>query len=159
MDTSNALSKQISVDELDEHVPIDRWSKDHWSTLAYIETVMVDCGGFQVGLDARMKTNRRNFRVFHERCPHPKRPWPTQMAMSMNPEHATRLKDGSQVASHDDWACLQDMAAAGFFNETPEDIDVGMIVTLSDKGRAVANALRDHKANGGQFAEFEAPSL
>lgn len=139
--------------------PIERWSKGHWSTLAYIDTVMVDCGGFQIGLDARMKTNRRNFRVFQERCPTPKRPWPKQMAISMRPEHATRLKDGAQIDSHDDWACLQDMAAAGFFNEFPKDINVGTTVTFSDKGRTIVNALRAHKANGGQFAQFEVAAV
>lgn len=141
------------------HIPMDLWSKDHWSTLAYIETVMMDCGGFEIGLDARMKTNRRNFRVFQEQCPTPKRPWPKQMAISMRPEHATRLKDGTQIDSHDDWACLQDMAASGFFNEPPGDIDVGATVTLSDKGRTIVNALRAHKSNGGHFANFLSPGF
>jgi len=30
---------------------MDLWGRDHWSTLAYIETVMVDCKGFQIGQD------------------------------------------------------------------------------------------------------------
>ncbi len=43
-------------------VPVELWSKDHWSTLAYIETVMVEHGGrFEVGWDPRMRQNRRNF--------------------------------------------------------------------------------------------------
>jgi hypothetical protein len=29
----------------DGYIDIHLWGKDHWSTLAYIETVMVECGG------------------------------------------------------------------------------------------------------------------
>lgn len=39
----------------DSYIPMNMWSKDHWTTLAYI--------GFQVGRDARMRSNRRNFRA------------------------------------------------------------------------------------------------
>ena len=39
----------------DGYVPPNLFGKDHWSTLAYMETIMVDCGGFQVGADPRMR--------------------------------------------------------------------------------------------------------
>lgn len=34
------------------YVPMDMWAKDHWTTLAYIDNVMVDNAGFQVGREA-----------------------------------------------------------------------------------------------------------
>jgi hypothetical protein len=75
---------------MDIYISPELWGADHWSTLAYIETV--DCNGFQIGLDARMRSNRRNFRVMTEQCPSPKRIGANPgMAIVMSPEHATRF--------------------------------------------------------------------
>lgn len=133
-------------------VPMDRWGKDHWSTLAYLETVAVDHGGFQVGVDARMKTNRRHARVLMA-CPRPKRSAPATMAQVMAPEHATRLRDGTVVPQHDDWACVQDFVGEGLFADGAE-VEPGAVLRLSERGLALAAALRAHKAAGGQFREF-----
>lgn len=140
----------------DSYVPMDMWSKDHWTTLAYIETVMVDHAGFQVGRDARMRSNRRNFRVMSEDCPFPKRTDNSvaKLAISMKPEHATILKDGSKVPSHDDWCCIQDMAALGFFKCNVEDIEPGVILSFSPLGEAIVDELRKHKREGGTYATF-----
>jgi hypothetical protein len=143
----------------EDYIPMSHWGRDHWSTLGYAETVMAECGGFQVGADARMKSNRRNFRVMAQECARPKRPGkPTSaIAMVMQPEHATKLNDGQVVDNHDDWSCLQDMAAEGLFVQEPTDIQPGVILTLSEKGNAVANALREFKRNKGQYAQFRWP--
>lgn len=140
----------------DAFVPMAQWAKDHWSTFAYVDAVMVDCGGFQVGLDPRMKANRRHFRVMGEECQRPRRPsgGGASMAIAMAPEHATRLKNGTTVAGHDDWMCLQDMAEAGLFADGSE-VRPGETLHLSPKGRALIAALREHKAGGGNFASFE----
>lgn len=140
---------------VDDNIPMELWGKDHWSTLAYIETVMVDCNSFQVGLDARMKSNRHHFRVMSEQCSKPKRVGShSGHAVVMQPEHATVLNDGSLIKRHDDWCCLQDMAVAGLLSLPQEDIEPGVHIHLSDLGREVANRLREHKAKGGQFAAF-----
>jgi hypothetical protein len=140
------------------YIPMAQWSKDHWATLAYIETVMVDNAGFQVGIDARMKTNRRNFRVMHEQCPNPKRAMKPRTgpagAIPMRPEHATRLADGTVVEQHDDWCCIQDMADAGLFTVQASQINPGAVLHLSERGQQIAEALRAHKARGGAFANF-----
>lgn len=140
-----------------DFIPVSRWGKDHWTTLAYVDTVMVDCAGFQIGKDSRMKSNRRNFRIMHEQCPEPKRSgnaFPSQ-AMAMQPQHATRLRDGTVVESHDDWCVLQDMAEVGLFNVTADELDPGVTIHLSDLGREVVAAMRQHKSSGGQYATFD----
>jgi hypothetical protein len=144
----------------DGYVPMDMWAKDHWSTLAYIETVMVDHAGFQVGRDGRMRSNRRNFRVMSEDCPFPKRTdnSAAKLAICMKPEHATILKDASKVPSHDDWRCVQDMAALGFFTCKVVDIEPGVILNLSPLGQEISDELRKHKREGGTFATF-APTV
>lgn len=138
------------------YIPISMWAKDHWTTLAYIETVMVDNAGFQVGRDARMRSNRRNFRVMSEDCPFPKRTDSNaaKLAISMRPEHATILKDGTKVPSHDDWCCIQDMAALGFFKCNADNIEPGVILNFSPLGEAIADELRKHKRDGGTYATF-----
>jgi hypothetical protein len=138
----------------DGYIDIHLWGKDHWSTLAYIETVMVECGGFQVGYDYRMKTNRRHSRVMQE-CPFPKRPTRSiGRGVVMKPENATKLSDGQIVEDHDDWCCVQDMADYGFFNLQPDDIDPGVTLLFSPYGQNVALELRKHKLNGGSFGDF-----
>jgi hypothetical protein len=99
---------------------------------------------------------RRNFRVMKEQCPSPERPsrTPPGLAMVMEPRYGTILNDGSLVEGHDDWHCIQDLAAAGYFDCGPEDVQPGAIIHLSESGRAVVRALRAHKAAGGTFKSF-----
>lgn len=138
------------------YIEMGAWGKDHWSTLAYIETVMVECGGFQIGLDARMRSNRRHLRVMHQQCPRPKRAAgrDSSLTVAMDPNGGSRLRDGSTVPNHDDWMCVQDMAYAGLFTVGPADVEPGETLHLSTLGRQVASQLREHKAAGGQFADF-----
>jgi hypothetical protein len=141
----------------EDNVPMNLWGKDHWTTLAYIETVMVDTGGFQIGRDSRMRANRRNFRVMAEQCPDPKRVSQGQgrLAVVMDRDaHATRLNDGTTISNHDDWCCVQDMAEVGLFTLRQDQIEPGEILHLSSLGREVITKLREHKAVGGKFADF-----
>ncbi len=149
------VSQQLAAHEA--MIPMAKWSKDHWSTLAYIETVMVECACFQVGLDPRMRSNRHNFRILHEDCQWPLRRGGTSgratasMAIVMRPEHATALNDGERVAGHDDWGCVLDLAAEGLFTTPPEKIDPCVMLHFAPRGLALASALRAHKAAGGNF--------
>lgn len=142
-----------------EFIEEGRWGKDHWSLLAYIEHVMVDCAGFQVGLDAHMRQGRRHYRVMREECPHPKRRHghsPVDRAMAMEPEHGTRLKGGVVLPWHDDWSCVQDLAHAGYFTCTADEVQPGAVLHFSDKGMGIAAKLRQHKSAGGGFGTFSA---
>lgn len=141
----------------DAYVPMRMWGRDHWSTLAYIESVEVECRGFQIGYDPRMKSNRRHFRVMREECPRPKRP--TQIGdigFPMELKHSTVLKDGRLVEGHDDWMCVQDMASEGLFTADVSDVQPGATLRLSAKGRRIASQIREHKASGGNFSNFVA---
>lgn len=164
MAESNLPTSPIQAHEfVSAFVPPSLWAKDHWSTLAYMETVMVECAGFQVGLDPRMRSSRRHVRVMNSECPRPKRPVSLQRslmtAMAMDTSHGTRLKDGRQVPGHDDWSCVQDMAEVGLFDCLSESVKPGVVINLSELGRRVVNALREHKAGGGNFATFDGAAL
>lgn len=145
-------STQFTKDAI---IPPSAWGKDHWSTLAYAETVMVESSGFQVGSDARMRQGRRNFRVMGEQCAAPRRPTSGGVAQVMDDSHGSRLNDGTYVPGHDDWHCIQDMAAAGFFTVGQEGVQPGVTLHLSELGAGVSNALRAHKRAGGYFANFK----
>lgn len=134
----------------DDFIPMSLWSKDHWSTLAYIETKLVDDGGkCTVKFDARMRQNRRNYRVLIGQR------MSGTGAIPMSVDHGTRLNDGTYLPNHDDWNCLQDMQAAGLFEGDVDDWDRGMALKLTDAGRFLAAALRQHKAAGGTFSTFK----
>lgn len=142
-----------------EYVPMQFWGKDHWSTLAYIETVMVECAGFQVGTDARMKTGRRNSRVMANKCRQPKRPGKQSSAhcLVMTAEQSTKLNNGQLVTGHDDWSCVQDMAAECLFVQAAHDVEPGVVLQFSVLGHEIANALREFKRNKGQYSQFRWP--
>lgn len=140
---------------MSDYVPMNKWGKDHWSTLAYIETVMVEVQGFQVGFDARMRQKRRTFRVMHEQCPQPKRPSRGGMGIPMEPKYGSRLNDGTSLEGHDDWDCVQDMAVEGLFTVGVEGVEPGATLQFSEKGLNLAQALRKHKIGGGVFGNFQ----
>lgn len=143
----------------DEYFPPEKWGQDHWSCLAYVETVMADLSRFEVGYDVHFRQKPHHTRVMLRDCPRPKRtsPTPPCMAPLMSPDCGTKLRDGSKVWNHDDWDCIVDMAAAGVFQQSPEEIEPGVSLTFSPKGEKVASALRSHKRKGGKFTDFVMP--
>lgn len=127
----------------DEYVPRELWGRDHWSTLAYIETKLVDGNGYRVQFDPRMRQNRRHFRVLAGR---------KSEGIPMSPEHGTSLSDDTYLPWHDDWCCVQDMLKAGLFTGDPNKWDSGFELRLSEAGHKAIAAVRKHKAQGGSFA-------
>lgn len=148
-------------DEEDRIIPVEKFGRDHWLTVSYIEAVAVEMGGFQVGFDPCMRQFKRSViglrLALH--CPWPKRVRRAAPALTPDPDaetkYGTRLKDGTVVPGHDDWDCVHDLMAAGFFTTKDfEKIDGGEILHLSLFGTEVANQLRYHKSNGGSTANF-----
>ena len=95
--------------------------------------------------------------ALHAECPKPKRTGTTLRAnvgVVMDAKYSTILKDGSVVNGHDDWHCVQDLAAAGYFTVGPERVEPKETLHLSELGKATVAALRQHKADGGNFAGF-----
>jgi len=70
-----------------DYIPMVLWGRDHWSTLAYLETKLVE-GEDKVDFDPRMRQKRRSFRVLSEK---------TRLGTSngevMRPEHGSRLNN------------------------------------------------------------------
>lgn len=143
----------------DEYIDPSLFGRDHWSTLAYVESVMTDCAGFQLGNDPRMRANRRNYRVMNE-CARPKRAKNLSVTNHpMMPDDGSRLNNGQVVRGHDDWNCVEDFAALGFFDVDAASLDAGVTLKFSALGKTVAAALRQHKQDGGQFEQFRMPTV
>lgn len=139
----------------DQYIPIEQWGKDHWSTLSYIETRLVE-GPLVVAFDQRMRQKRRNFRVLAEAL-RPGSPEARQvsMAVPMDSYHGTRLYGGTSVVSnHDDWDCVQDAVAAGLFEGDVNNFEAGFPLKLTAKGYAVVADLRRFKASGGSYHTY-----
>jgi len=142
-------------------VPIDRWSKDHWSLMAYVETLCVD------GKDGIGTIDKRKVRCNPEQHPL----CGAIYGAGWQPNHGTRLQGyfdfanrsdpaaseaaGFQMTQHDDWDCLDDLNAAGFV----ETLSMANgFIRLTDEGIVVAAKLREHKVRGGMYAAFQLDS-
>jgi len=119
-------------------IPIENWGKDHWSTFAYAETLAVDNAGMIVPDPTKMRTNRKI---------HPFMRNPNDGSM-----YPTILKNDNVVYGHDDWDCLDDAVKNGLLMDIGTEINRAF--SLTEKGRTIANLLRDHKTKGGTFKNF-----
>lgn len=136
--------------DISAYVPMEKWGKDHWSTFAYLESCEVNAQG---KIDnRRMRCNPR----LHRELANLNR-WG---GLVDGKEYPTRLKD-SELPNHDDWSCVEDMAAAGlvevWFSETPLDSVFGFMeakVKLTEFGISIAWQLLVHKNKGGNFKSF-----
>lgn len=137
-------------------ISIDRFSKDHWSLLAYVEH---ECINGQKGIG---KLNRSKLRGNHNK--HPllavndlwKDSYSTRLSgffeYPFNNDLEKSCATGFQILGHDDWDCLDD-----FFDNGLIDIisSVNCFVKLTDKGIDCCSHLNDHKAKGGYFSNFK----
>lgn len=152
MNDNNEWDKYIA--EGDDYVSVDRWGKDHWSLLAYLESVAVDYGGKVDNLKMRVDP-RVHLKFAHH-------------ASRYGGDSPSYLKGGERLEKHDDFSCMEDLVAAEFIHAFTKDkseseIDNAVVhgglmscrIELTDMGRVVSAALRKHKSDGGQFAEFE----
>ena len=126
-----------------EHIQIKEWGKDHWSTFAYAETLAVDGGkqGLIIPDRSRMRTNEKTH--------------PHLVGMHSGnaggSKYPTRLKD-REMDDHDDWDCLDDAIKEGLL--TDEGTGLNRAFKLTKLGKKIANQLRNHKADGKNFSEF-----
>ncbi len=136
-----------------DRISLAEFGRDHWSTLAYLENIMVEYGECQVDLDPRMRTNRKHYRLLAERkhlARHVGTKW--RLAQAMRPEHGSRISGGRVVTNHDDWDCVEDLIAAGLLMaKSPHNRPTLYLTPLGDR---VAAALREHKRRGGTWSAF-----
>ncbi len=123
-----------------DRVPMEKWGKDHWSTLGYIETRCVDHKGVPA--------------LEHMRTDPDRHPGLVAYSYNMPTEKSpTRLKGDATKENHDDWDCADDMIAEGLLKW--QGTGINPVFVLTKRGRQVAAKLRAHKVNGGNFAGFE----
>jgi len=127
------------------------WWYDHWSTMLYVETVVVDNGG-KLAPD-KMRTsfeNEKHQNYVQARHRH-----------SMEREHPTsflcldeRGWTPGLALQHDDWSCLEDFVREGYMEE-PETY-TGFLgpVKLTDKGWDLAHQLRRLRGMGHSTKEM-----
>jgi len=135
-------------------VPINKFGKDHWSLLAFIETLCVDFKG------TVSDKHRQNFRINIRRHPgYGYFPFGTD-GHQWKPSYGTRLKGffdekdpKLQLKVHDDWDCVEDFENAGLLENKGSGLNP--VFKLTPLGQTIAAELRRHKQDGGNFADFD----
>src|SRR5271156_4013787 len=117
-------------------IPMEEFGKDHWSTFAYIETLVVDGIGEPRRERMRCDADRHPFFAHAQ----------------FKDTFPTRTKKG-EVKNHDDWDCLDDCEVVGLIENKGTGLD--RVYKLTALGWKIASQLRQHKANGGNFHGFE----
>jgi len=136
--------------EGDQYIPPERWGRDHFQTLLYLETRAVDEKGI---IDNRqMRCNPRLHRQFANIG---------YSGIIDGSKYPTRLKEG-EITNHDDWSCLDDLVKAGcveayYWDDKPDELfgNFKALVVFTPLGLTMAASLRAHKANGGKLSEFQ----
>lgn len=127
-------------------VPIEQWSRNHWSLLMYIEICAVDDQGV---IDFnKMRCNSYTHPLQYARKTHPN--VVAEMIGQWQSSWGTTLKDGTHLDNHDDWDCLADLYYAGYMVMHPTN----ETVHLTDEGFALAHQLRKFRAQGGNYKDF-----
>lgn len=135
-------------------VPPKKFSKDHWTLLAMIDTQ--HAGGEKVFLDPRrMRCNP--YRHPQHALDHAERKWKNEFGTRLQGyfecegryDPIIAEEAGVQIGIHDDWDCLTDLENGGFI----KIIDKQHCV-VTEKGMDAITKLRAHKQQGGQYARF-----
>lgn len=129
------------VGELQPRVPIGQFGADHWSTLAFVETRVVDHRGQLAHDQMRCDPGRHPAEFTAKR-------YGSDSPHADGSAYPTKIKDG-ELTDHDDYDCLTDLQAVGLLIRTSLSV-----CELTDRGRAVAADLRQHRAGGGNWHTF-----
>ena len=121
---------------------MSQWGRDHWSTFAYLETVVVDHRGIP---------NLNRMRCNHELHPGLTN-WNPIAGVIDGSKYPTRLKGGVEINDHDDWSCVEDMESEGLVEI--KGTGINPVWELTEKGSAIAHELRTFRGNGGSFSDF-----
>lgn len=130
-----------------EPTPIERWGRDHWSTLLYVEARAVDHSGqlrvanMRTLIDTHPDLIEINGRTHGHEAP----------------KYPTRLRDDGEIEGHDDWDCIDDMIAADVVTVDGDQLElVALPATsfhstaaryhLTQRGAAMAALARQERA-------------
>lgn len=122
-------------------IPMEKWGRDHWSTLAYLETRCVDYDG---------KVKNENLRCDSDLHPN----FAHSLSMGFGDrKYPTRLVDGTKVENHDDWSCIEDFIDAKLV--IWKGTGLFPIFELTDLGWEIAGQIRRHLSKDHSFASFK----
>ena len=115
-----------------------QFGKDHWSTLLFLETQIVD-KQFPIDLN-RLRINST------------KRPFRNSSPFGWKDDYSTILKNGEKEIGHDDIDVVNDFEDFGYLKNNGTNINIYPMLT--ERGYSVVSALRRHIANGGSTRNF-----
>jgi hypothetical protein len=127
-------------------ISVNRFGKDHWSLLAYIECLCVDNGG--IPDLRRMRVNART----HPDLAHSNMQMPDPKVSGVY-AYPTRLRGGTVAKEHDDHDCADDLELAGFI--IIKGTGIAPYYELTEKGWGASHRLRKFKGSGGSFTTFQ----
>jgi len=126
------------------HIEKEKFGKDHWSLLAYVETRCIDYKGVLALVHLRSMNRALS-------------------GMEWKPEWGTRLSgfwndDGTtnpdlKLPEHDDFDCLDDLEEAGYIKSLGTGLNPAY--KLTKEGVKVCSKLRQHKSAGKHFSQFK----
>jgi hypothetical protein len=127
-----------------DRIPMDKFYRDHWSLLSYLETCCVDNIG-QINFD-RIRVNPATHAIVAG----------GRMAgYRWTPDWGTSLA-GITLPQHDDIDCMEDLEAAGLIHIHSL---VNGIVQMTLDGIDIAQQLRKWKANKKQYRDFKPQAI
>ena len=130
---------------------IKDFGKDHWSLFAYVEIRCIDYKGVLDKNHLRIKEEVDTAgRISAYSFPKWKPEWGTRLSGYWKKDGAT--DESKKLLDHDDLDCLEDLETANLI----ESIGTGLFPAykLTKYGRKVNSKLRNHKADGKNFADF-----
>lgn len=148
--------QSVKIERWDKQpVPRERWGKDHWTTLLYLETCAVDRRGRVEHV--KMRTSRRNWRLAGIMHGTPNIMAPDQYPTRLVPVQGERgsFDTVHLMGGHDDWECLQDFADAGLLTfqvDEQHSTPLPVTVTLTNAGQEAAAEARARRAETGRAA-------
>lgn len=126
-----------------QKVTIEMFGKDHWSTFAYLTTLVNDGGRVDI---RRMRCDRKRHPLLAAT------PEFGGVVMSRYDSPPTRLKNDELLHDHDDWDCVDDLTAVGLVENIGSHVNP--VIRLTSEGLEVMRQITEHKQNGGVFANF-----
>lgn len=136
-------------------VAMKDFGKDHWSVLAYVETLCVDGDGGVGQVDyKRLRVNEKTHPLLAKNFSMTKRRWKGDWGTRLRgfwPDATGRTDLKRQIRAHDDVNCMEDLEDAGLIVYST----ASGVVTLTNLGRRISSMIREHKTKGGHFATFE----
>lgn len=148
---------KVKTERWDEQpVPQERWGKDHWTTLLYLETCVVDQRGRIE--HAKMRTSRRNWRLAGSVHGVANVMAPDEYPTRLTPLQVERAEFDAVhlTGGHDDWECLQDFADAELLtfkvDEDYPQFPLPVTITFTPAGHQAVADTRKRRAETGKAA-------